>query len=339
MGLLLDNVRKRLFGEPARKPATVTSKVLGAGTAFATLIEGVGKAVATTQRELDATSGHIATEMAKTEVEIAQAVVTEYGPEGNILNVTVVPGKTSALSIAVPPALSFKRVHLEGSFVASEFTAADHSNVNVSLAGGGFSTKGLGIGGPSASVSAVNANTDIQTEQTQDSSVASMSMTAEIRPKPVVALPKPPLVLKGPALTLTVFDDLTPLTPIPINADPDAAHPDAPPALYRRSLVVQVQLLKPDPSDSTKKVPVDGQTIAVDGGGLDWDVTDFAGSDLLSTSPNLGPTTYTKTSPDKTLGSFFITVTRNITSITEPKKDFLIRGSLNLLNATLSVSL
>jgi hypothetical protein len=339
MGLLLDRVRKSLFGEPVRKPASVNSKVLGAGTAFADLIEGVGIAVATTQRELDATSGHIATEMARTEVETAQAVVTEYDDNGNITTVHVVPGKTSALSIAVPPALSFKRVHLEGSFVASEFTAADHSNVNVSLVGAGFSTKGLGIGGPSVSASVVNVNTDVQSERTQDSSVASMSMTAEIRPKPVTALPKPPLVLRGPTLTLTIFKDLAPHNPITINPGPDATHPDLPPALFRRSLVIQVQLLKPDPADSKNPpVPVDGQTIAIDGGGLDWDVTDYAGADLATGAPHLGPKTYTY-ADDKTSGSFFITVSRNFASATEAKKDFLLRGSLNLINATRSVSL
>jgi hypothetical protein len=333
MGLLLDKVRKSLFGEPVRKPATVTGKVEGAGTAFAALIEGVGQAVAKTQRELDTTSGHIATQMAQTEVETVQAVVTKYGNDGNIESVTVVPGKTSALSIAVPPALSFERVHLEASFLASDFSAADHSNVNVNLVGGGFSSKGLGIGGPSASASLVNANTDIQTEQTQDSSVATMSMTARIRPKPVIALPKPPLVLKGPKLTLTFFKDLTALTPITVNAGPDATHPDAPPALYRRSMVVEVLLLQADESDG-----ISGQTIAIDAGALDWDVTDDAGNAPPSAHP--GPTTDSPpTGSTLTKGAFYLTVSRNIASMTEPRKDFLIRASLNLLSATLNVSL
>src|ERR1043165_1315660 len=111
MGALLESVRARLFGRPSLQSTDVGGEVRAAGTAFAALIEGVGKAVADTQRTLDATAGHIATEMAKTEVEIVQALVSEYGNNGELLTVSVVPGKTSALAVAVPPALSFRRVH------------------------------------------------------------------------------------------------------------------------------------------------------------------------------------------------------------------------------------
>jgi hypothetical protein len=316
MGSLLDNVRKSLFGDPVLQPTNVTSELAGAGAAFAVLIEGVGKAVATTQAELDATSGRIATEMAKTQVDTVQAVVTEYGDDGNILDVNVVVGKTSALSIAVPPALSFKRVHLEGRFVATEFSATQHSNVNVNLVSANVSSKGF-FRGVSASGSVVNANTDVQTEQTVDTSVGTMSMTALIRPKPVTALAKPPLVLKGPKLTLTVFKNL-PIATI----NPPPATPDGPPALYRRGAVVQVQLLKTDLSGGLAN-----KTIAVDCAGLDSDVTDNAGATVTT-----GPKTDAS-------GVFFVTVSRTVTSPTDAKKDFIIRGSLNLINATVNVSL
>jgi hypothetical protein len=274
--------------------------------------------------------------MAKTQVDTVQAGVSEYGDDGNILDVTVATGKTSALSIAVPPALSFKRVHLEGSFVASEFSAADHSNVNVNLIGVGVSSRGLGIGGPAVSASFVNSNTDIQTQQTQDSSVASMSMTVEIRPKPVTTLPKPPLVFKGPRLTLTSF---RPLALVTVNPGPSTTNPDDPPALYRRSVVVQVQLLKPDTSGTGGQfIADDGQIIAIDGGALDWDVTDNLGGSAPAAHP--GPTTYSdSTTTPNIVGAFYITVSRNITSKTEPNKDFVVRGSLNLLNTTCSISL
>lgn len=319
MGVLLDRVRKSLFGEPVLQEANVTSELRGAGTAFAALIEGVGKAVATTQRELDTTSGNIASEMAKTKVDTVQAVVTEYGDSGNIESVNVVTGETSALSIAVPAALSFKRVHLEASFVATEFSSAEHSNVNVNLVGVNVSSKGAGIGGPKINASFVNANTDSQTEQTQDSSVGSMSMTAQILPKPVLALTKPPLILKGPKLTLSANSG----SKIE-NINPTSTDPAALPYLERRSMLILFNLMKAD-----RTTPNDGKTIAIDSAGLDWEVTDSLGAAAALTA---GPITDSS-------GNFYIKVSRTSTSATEAKKDYVLRASLNLVNATLSVSL
>ena len=148
--------------------------------------------------------------MAGTEIETVQAVVSTYGDNGNLENVSVVSGRTSALSIAVPPALSFQRVHLEGSFVAREFAATSTANVNVNLAGVSINSRGGGPFGPSIAVGMANANTDTQTQQSQDYSVGTMSMTAQIRPKPVTALPKPPLIFRGPKLAITVLKYKTP---------------------------------------------------------------------------------------------------------------------------------
>lgn len=317
MGRLLDSVRTRLFGQPALQETDVTDELRGAGTAFATLLEGVGKAVAATQRELDETAGHIATEMAKTEVDAVQAVVSNYDDFGNLKSVEVITGKTSALSIAVPPALSFKTVNFVGSFQATEFAATSTSNVNVNLAGVAVSSRGFGLRGPSIGASVVNANTNFQSEVTQDSSVASMSLTTQIRHKPVTALPKPPLVLKGPSLTMLVFATL----PVE-NIHPTAVLPTDPPFLERRLAVVQIQL------KDVNAAVIPGKTIAVDCGALDWGVTDSTGVDVTT-----GPKT------DAGTGDFFIKVSRTATSATEPKKDFVIRASLNLVNATLSVSL
>jgi hypothetical protein len=319
MGSLLDNVRRNLFGDPAPPPTNVAPGLAAAGTAFATLIEGVGKAVAKTQAELDATSGHIATEMAKTKIDTVQAVVTEYDDDGSILEVRVVPGKTSALSIAVPPALSFKRVHLEGSFVATEFSAAQHSNVNVNLVSTNVGFRGF-FRGFGASGSVTNVNTDIQTEQTQDTSIGAMSMTALIRPKPVTALKKPPLVLRGPKLALSVSGtpSVTNLHPVP--TDPATQ----PPFLERRSTVVKVEL-----KNASGTVINPGKTIAIDCGALDWGMTNEDGTADVAT----GPVT------DNSTGLFHIKVSRTATSETEPKKDFVVRGSLNLVHGTVNVSL
>lgn len=317
MGSLLDNVRKSLFGEPVLQPTNVNSRIAAAGTAFAALIEGVGKAVATTQTELDATSGNIATQMAQTQVDTVQAIVTDYDDSGNITDVSVITGKTSALGIAVPPALSFKRVHVEGSFVATQFSAAEHSNVNVNLISAGVS--GKTFGGLSVSGSVVNSNTDVQTAQTQDSSVGSMSMTALIRPKPVTALPTPPLVLKGPKLTLSVAQGpSSALVPAQNTTDPNAS--PAPP-LYRRSAVVQVQLLK---ADSTAN---DSKTVAVDCAGLDATFTDVNGVAVPT-----GPITNAS-------GIFFVTVSRTVASQTDATVNYALRASLGLVNSTLALSL
>lgn len=316
MSSLLDNVRKSVFGDPTLQPANVTSELAGAGTAFATLIEGVGTAVAKTQKGLDATSGHIASEMAKTQIDTVQAVVTNYDENGNIVDVRVVTGQTSALAIAVPPALSFKRVHLEGSFVASEFSAAQHSNVNVNLVG--VSVSGKGFRWVSAGGSVVNANTDVQTEQTQDTSVAAMSMTALIRPKPVTALDKPPLVLKGPKLTLSLSGG----SPSSVDViHPAPTQPTDPPYLERRNALVKVEL-----RDASNALITNAKTIAVDCGLLDWMVTDQSG-----TAVTTGPVTNG--------GVFYFKVSRTATASTDPKQNFVIRASLNLVNTTLGISL
>lgn len=321
MGSLLDTVRQKLFGEPVLQPTDVTTGMRGAGTAFASLIENVGKAVAKSQEELDTTSGHIASIMAQTQIDTVQAVVTEYDDNtGDIKDVSIVPGQTSALVIAVPPALSFKRVHLEGSFVASEFSAAQHSNVNVTLISAKVS--GRGLRGISASGSITNVNTDNQTDQTVDQSVANMSMTALIRPKPVTAVPKPPLVVKGPTLSLGVVNYLPDSRPDNPSTNPSLSDP---PALYRRSVVIFVQLTLPSGMNGSAAA----KTIAIDSGGLDMAITDSAG-----TPSTTGPIT------DAAHGNgFWITVSRTVPDQSDPKKNFVIRASLNLISAVLSIDL
>jgi hypothetical protein len=316
MGSLLDNVRKSLFGEPVLQPTNVTSELAGAGESFAVLIESVGTAVAKTQAELDATSGNIASKMAQTKVDTVQAVVTEYGDDGNILDVNVVTGETTALALTVPAALAFEQLRFEGAFFATEFSAAQHSNVNINLISANVSGRGF-FRGVSATGSVVNANTDVQTEQTVDTSVGTMSMTMVVRNKPITGLQKPPLRLKGPRLTLTVFKNLPPAT---INLPPTT--PDSLPALYRRAAVVQVELQKTDLSGGLAD-----KTIAIDCAGLDCDITDNAGAPVAT-----GPKTDSG-------GVFFITVSRTVTSPTDAKQNFVLRGSLNLINATVNVSL
>jgi hypothetical protein len=214
--------------------------------------------------------------------------------------------------------LSFKQVHLEGSFVASEFSATSTSNVNVNLVG---SSVGFGLRLPSFGASAVNMNTDTQTAQTQDVSVATMSMTARILPKPVKALTKPPLIFKGPTLALTIISRPVPVVMHPLPAPPPATDP---PYLEIRSMGLQIQLK--DVNDAVNTTTQD-KTIAIDCGTLDWGVTTAGGSPATT-----GPKTDAN-------GQFFIMVSRAATSSTDPKIDYVIRASLNLVNATLNISL
>jgi hypothetical protein len=317
MGILLNRVRTRLFGTPDLQQPGVTDEMRGAGTAFATLIEGIGGAVARTTQELDQTAGHIATEMAKLKINTVQAIVSAYGDTGNLEGVSVITGDTSALSIAVPPALAFENVHIEGSFFASELSVTSTSNVNINLVGASVGSRGFGMRGPTAGASVANSNTDIQTQQTEDLSVASMSMTARIRPKPVRELAKPPLIFKGPSLTLTVhaLPSIQVIHPLPVQ-------PTDPPYLERRHAVIRVQLQK-----AGGGVVQNPRPIAIDCGVLDWAVTNPAGAGVTT-----GPI------PDST-GEFYITVSRTVTSSSEAKKDFVIRAVLNLVNAILHVSL
>lgn len=323
MGKLLDNVRLKLFGSPVLGNTNINLAMAGAGTSFATLIEGVGTAVAKTQAELDATSGVIATEMANTEIDTVQAVVTNYSDSGNILSVNVVTGTTSALAIAVPPALSFQRVHLEGNFVATAFSAAEHSNVNIDLMGANLSLNKRKL---SVGASIGNSNIDSQVDVTQDSSVASMSMTAAIRPKPVTALSPPPLVFSGPTLALTVLIPLTisTLVPAPLS-------PTDPPAVDQRSMVILVKL-----TNSSTPSLANGKVIAIDCGGLSMEVTDSNGAPI--TGGPAAQVTGAVTSPSSMDGVFFLKVSRQAAP-TDPAKEFILRGSLNLINAALTISL
>jgi hypothetical protein len=321
MGALLDRVRTRLFGTPDLQATDVTDELRGAGTAFSTLIEGVGNAVALTTQELNRTAGEITTEMAKLRVDAVQAVVSAYGDDGNLQNVSVITGQTSALSLAKPPMLRIEKVHVEGSFRAREMSTTSTANVNINLAGASLGSRGFGMRGPSAGATFANANTNLQTQQTEDSSVGEMSMTATIRPKPVRELAKPPLILKGPSLALTVEKFLPPVVTAP-------QQPTDPPYFERRSAVIKVQVKTA--SGGVVPAPQQGSmpSVALDCGVLDWEVTDAAGA-----SVSTGPV------PDTTTGLFYITVTRTVTSAGEAKKDFVPRAAWNLVHTTLNVSL
>jgi len=315
---LLDSIRTRLFGQPAIQQTDVTDELRGAGMAFATLIEKVATAVAEAQGKFDKTAADIVSELAKTEVDTVQAVVSVYDDSGNLTGVEVIAGKTTALmAIGRPSALQFDGVHAEGSFFAREIATTSTSNVNVNLAGVSVGSRGFGLRGPSIGASMTNVNTNLQTESTQDLSVGIMSVTAKVGQKEAEPLPKPPLILKGPSLTLSVFSNL----PVEIvQAAP--VLPTDPPYLEQRLAVIKFEL-----KNAAGTAITTGKTIAVDGGGLDWGVTNNAGTDVAT-----GPTTDGQ-------GVFYIKVSRTATSSGEPKKDFLIRGSLNLVNGTVSVSL
>jgi hypothetical protein len=318
MSKLLDSVRTRLFGQPVIQQTDVTDELRGAGMAFANLIEKVATAVAEAQGKFDKTASDIVSALAKTEVDTVQAVVSNYDDSGNLTGVEVIAGKTSALvAIGRPSALQFDGVHAEGCFRATEIATTSTSNVNVNLAGVSVGSRGFGLRGPSIGASMTNVNTNLQSETTQDLSVGIMSMTAKVGQKEAAPLPKPPLVLRGPSLTLSVFGSL----PVEI-IQPAPVQATDPPYLEKRLAVIRFEL-----KNAAGAVITTGKTIAVDGGGLDWGVTDSAGTDVTT-----GPKTDAQ-------GIFYIKVSRAATSNGEPKKDFLIRGSLNLVNGTLSVSL
>lgn len=322
MGALLDSVRTSLFGVPAPAPTSVVSGVRSAGMSFATLIEKVGVAVAETQGELDTTAGKIATAMAQTQINTVQAVVSRYDNSGNLTDVEVITGPTTALAIAVPPALSFKEVVITGSFQATEMSSTSTANVNVNLSGFSVGTQG-GLRGLSVSAGTVNSNTNLDTQVTQSSSIGSMTVTAQISPKPVEAIDKAPLIFKGPTLSLAVSSIPQPVV---VHALPVA--PTDPPYLERRQAIILIKLV-----DSTN-AGVNGMTIAIDCGDLGWIVTDSSGNP--PTSAPFGPVT---SGSGSNSGEVYITVDRTATSPTDGKTAYLIRGSLNLLNASCSVSL
>ena len=81
---------------------------------------------------------------------------------------------------------------------------------------------------------------------------------------------------------------------------------------------------------SNTKTWIGGKTIALDCGALDWEECDAGGTPKNSTTP---PKT------DNTNGAYYVLVSRMAADEMEPKKDYLLRGSLNLLNATCNVAL
>lgn len=334
MSTFLNSIRTALFGAPINQLTTqtadVTDELKGAGIAFGTLIEAVGRSVATTQAEMDATSGKIASQMAKTKIDVVRAVVTRYGDDGNILNVTVNTGETSALSLALPPALAYSRVRLEGQFFAQEFSQASQSVVNVNISNVGFNARG-GRGGFGAGFDASTTNVTANTTEgsTSDLAVGRMVMTAQVRPKTVRRIPDPPLVLRGPRITLTQLGSAVPQLSI---GTIDAQQ-------FVRVAQFDVLLDKPGPLATDPRVGL-GKPLAIDAGALEWLVPKASLPTVTSTTTlqDLANPSQTATT-DSNSGQMRILVYRTVSDVAAPAENFVLTVSLGLIRQQLGYRL
>ena len=326
---VLTNLVRAILGlrdGPTPQEANVTDELKGAGVAFGAMIEAVGKSVAETQAKMDETSGKIASAMATTKVDVVRAVVTTYNDDGTISSVDVKVGETSALALALPPALVYAKVRLEGKFFASEFSQAGESNVSVNISSAKFNVShGLGAFGNSASASTVGTSANTQTASTSDSAVGMMSMTALVLPKTVQRIPDAPLVFVGPRIT--IVENGNALAPLETGT-----------AEAKQFIRLQKFELTYDKAGSGggARTAIAGKQLAIDMGDLEWFIPASplpAGATIITALAKTGTTGQSPTT-DST-GKIEIMAFRTVKDNTQPAENFVLSASIGLVRQQL----
>jgi hypothetical protein len=262
----LNNVKSRVFGGSVNdltvQEADVSDELAAAGRAFGTLMEQVGLAVAETQRELDKNGAAIAEIMCTTDVEMIRARETFYDDDGNVKDIRIVTGIGKLIELASPVFYEHKFVALQGEFTAKELATSTQTKVRQAGASASGSIgpasgkankfgskKTSKTGSASASVSA--SFSDVTAGTSFDSSVGTMRMNALIAPKDSIGIPKPPLILVGPKITITSGSTATSESPAL-----DAGS---------RNTIVTITVKTKDGATVNK-----GQVLSIDTGGIDW---------------------------------------------------------------------
>jgi hypothetical protein len=192
-----------------RGEADVTGEVRGAGLAFGDLVSATGNAVANTQRQLNDTSATSATALATTKVDVIAVQEKIFDDLGALDSVQTFSRKLPLVNFIDPVFYEWTSVRLQGEFFAREFTSESNSSSSSSNSssssagptGGGLMSFVLGpprftTSGSSSQSGSVNATSS------SDTAIGTMRMTALLRPRRDVGVPKPNQAIQGPRLAI-----------------------------------------------------------------------------------------------------------------------------------------
>lgn len=208
MGKPLNKIGRAIFGTPPSAlelpgDANVNDEAEKAGVAFGELMRSVGLAVAETQRDLNLNGAEMAQVLSETAIDVIVAEEEEFSDEGKRIGSRSYKSTLPMINFIDPVIYEWPSVRLQGVFVAEEFTAANATNVTQVSAGAsvnvgkssGRKRKSLGI-----QVNVAASNTNITSSVASDSSFGRMRMTAELRPRVDIVIPKPKVVTEGPRI-------------------------------------------------------------------------------------------------------------------------------------------
>lgn len=322
----LKQVKTRVLGgavnDLAIQDAGVGDELAAAGKAFGTLMEQVGLAVAETQKQLDKNGADITELMCETEVEMIRARETLYGEDGKITGIKIVTGKGRLIELASPVFYEHKFVALQGEFTAKELATSTQSKVSqagVTASGSIGKKKQKGTKTSltgSASASASASFSDVTAGSTFDSSIGTMRMNALIAPKDSIGIPKPPLILEGPKITIvagatTTRSDGTRTTPV----------------------IITVKKRNGDLNF--------GRLLAIDADGVDWTIpSSHTPYEQVKTTPPADPVVVAGGPQTNNVGELKIDLTRTQTPGAPPleSKKAAVTVRLGLVTATATVT-
>jgi hypothetical protein len=243
-----------------RGEADVTGEVRGAGLAFGDLVRATGDAVANTQRQLNDTSATSATALATTKVDVIAVQEKIFDDLGNLDSVQTFTRKLPLVNFIDPVFYEWTSVRLQGEFFAREFTSESNSKSSsfnsssnsAGPTGGGLMSFVLGpprftTSGSSSQSSSSNATSS------SDTAIGTMRMTALLRPRRDVGVPKPNQAIQGPRLAIIEGEIL------------DIAGPPA-----ARTASVLLEYRRRDGS------PIVGKALSIDTHGIPWQFADPA---------------------------------------------------------------
>lgn len=181
------------------KDANVTDEVARAGVSFGNIILATGKAVAETQKKLDATGAATATAMSNTLVDVIAVVEKVYDDEGNLTDGVTHVQHLPLITFMNPTLHKVSALRLQCQFYASEFaTSSSATNINATFdhsVGINF----VGVRGKFAGQ--LNAS-QVNTNSSDDLTYASARMNLLLEPRDDIGVPKPTQIIKGPHLAV-----------------------------------------------------------------------------------------------------------------------------------------
>lgn len=189
--------------------ASVTGEIAEAGPAFGTLLEKVGMAVATTQRELDKSMVETARQLSETRVNVPVIFEQRVDDNGDPMKGEIHMQELPVISIVTPTALQFTQVHLTADMDVERFTnetgitvKRDHTGFHANAKASYGLIGGFGASG-SASTSVTRDRTDLNTAVANTRAAGKLHMEATIEPR-TIELPRPFIVQNGPRLNLSL---------------------------------------------------------------------------------------------------------------------------------------